>query len=187
MFHACRDIKAGGFSFSTIWLILRNIQDPQVRMAQTTVHHLAAISLHLSQINHPTSPLVAIPPAPYAPDPALSPSGSSLQRAIVYWLIGLVFAFSAIFIAIIVKQKMRGHRVVLQSDSRPWEKAKIQELLDGDVEMSSIAMDTMYRLFQVSIVILLLGHANFFLFPVGYTIFIPTVLFGLIYIMSSHP
>ena len=179
-------IKAGGFCFGTIWLILRNVQDlhlrTSVRLTQMTVHHLAVIVSHVSRIKDPTSPPVATPPASYAPDPTLSPSGSSLQQAIVFWTTGLGFACSAIFVAIFVQQKMRGHRVVLQSHSQHWKKAKTQEPLDGDVEALFVATDTIYRLFQASLFILLLGHANFFLFPVAYTIFTPTVLFGLIYV-----
>ena len=180
-------IKAGGFCFGTIWLILRNVQDlhlrTSVRLTQMTVHHLAVIVSHVSRIKDPTSPPVATPPASYAPDPTLSPSGSSLQQAIVFWTTGLGFACSAIFVAIFVQQKMRGHRVVLQSHSQPWEKAEVRESLHGDAWY--VETDTMYQLFQVSLVILILGHINFFLFPVGPTIFAVAVVLSLLYVFGG--
>jgi hypothetical protein len=172
-------IKAGGFSFSATWLIVRNIQDLRARGAQKTAHHLAA---HLSQKYFPAD---AILPAPYAPDSVLSPSGSYLLPAIVYWLIGLVFCLTALFIAIILKQKIRGHRVVLQSHSRPREKAKVQESFDRDAEAWNVGMDAMYRHFQVSLIVLIIGHVNFFLFPVSPTIFTPAVICGVVYIFDA--
>jgi hypothetical protein len=169
-------IKAGGFSFSATWLIMRNIQDLRARVAQITARHLVA---HLSQKKPFSSPPVAIPPAPYNPDPVLSPSGSSLLWAIVYWLPGLVFCLTAMFIAIFVKQKIRSYRVVLQGHSQPWEKAKMQYSFDRDAMAWDIAMDMMYRLFRVSLVVLILGHINFFLYPVSPTIFVLAVVYGL--------
>ncbi|KAF8273108.1 hypothetical protein EI94DRAFT_1795489 [Lactarius quietus] len=142
-------ISAGGFSFSTIWLIVHSILDLQEKTAHKTAHHLAEIFSYVSQGN---SPPVAVP------DTALTPSGSSLIRAIVYWFTGLFFGLSAIFVAIMVKGKIRDHRVALQSHSQPWEK--------------------------VSLVVLILGHVNFFLFPVGTMIFVPTVIFGWNYVFG---
>lgn len=173
-------IQASGFSFGAAWLIVRNVQDLRARVAQKIGHHLTAMLSRASQRNSLVSPPVAIPPAP---DPVLSPSGSCLRRAIFYWLIGLLFCLFALFVAILVKQKIRGHRLVLQSHSQPWEKAEVQESLYGDAWY--VETDTMYQLFQVSLAILILGHINFFLFPVGPTIFAATVVLGLLYVFGG--
>lgn len=172
-------MKAGGFSFSAAWLIVRNIQDmwTGVTVAEITALHL--ISQKISFIPPP----VAIP---YTSDPVLSPSGSCLEQVVVYWLTGLVFCLSAMFMAIFFKQIIRSHRVDLQSHSQLWEKAKAQ-WSDADADCWNGAMDLMYRLFQVSLIVLIIGHVNFFIFPVSPMVFVPAVIYGLVYVFNMGP
>ncbi len=182
MFMHAAMIKAGAICANLTWCIVRSVQNLQAaRAAQKSKHYLdiyAAIFSHVPRTNSLTSPRVAVPPVLHAPDPALALSGFGLLWANVYWITSFVFGLSAIFFAVLVKQMIRDHKVVLQ---------RMQDSLNGDAEawFMSKEMDTIYRLFQVSLVVFLLGHVNSFLCPVGATIFIPTVICGLLYVFGT--
>ena len=151
--------------------------DLQAKGAQITARHL--VSQKYPFISLP----VAILPTPYA-DPVLSPSGSDLLRAVVYWIAGLNFCLTATFMAIFIKQRMQSYRVVLQSHSQPREKAKAQEAFDRHALVWNVATDSMYRHFQVSLVIFIIGHVNFFFFPVSPIVFVPAVVYGIAYVFN---
>ncbi|KAH9167463.1 hypothetical protein EDB89DRAFT_1909980 [Lactarius sanguifluus] len=146
----------------------------------------AAFLSHVPQTNSLTSPQVAVPPIPHAPDPALASSGLGLLWANVYWTTSLVFGLSAIFIAVLIKEKIRVYRVVIQRRGRPPLEAQIPGSLGGDAGAWYMfeETDTMYRLLQVSLIVLPLGHAST-LYPLGATIFIPTVVSGLLYVFGA--
>ena len=167
-------IKVSAISTSLVWWIVRIIQQlQQATVAQENAQHLVSHFSHVSWTNFL--------------NPPLAPSGSSLLWTIVYWATSLFFGLFAIFVAVIVKKVIRDYKAVLQPRGRPLEKTRTQESLDhGDVVawFIPVATDTMYRNYQVSLVVLLLGVLNFFLCPVGATIFVPTVILGLYYVFG---
>ncbi|KAI9458124.1 hypothetical protein BJY52DRAFT_1186920 [Lactarius psammicola] len=172
-------ISASAIGASLIWCIIHGIQNLQAaRTAQKARHYLDLYA---------TSPRVAVPPIPHALDSALAPSGFGLLWANAYWITSLVFGLSAISIAVLVKSKIQEHKIVLQCRGQSLEKALVQESLDGGAEAwyMSEATDTMYRLLQVTFVVFLLGHVNSFLYPLGATIFIPTVIWCLLYVFGA--
>ncbi|KAH9027196.1 hypothetical protein EDB84DRAFT_1563491 [Lactarius hengduanensis] len=183
-------ITASAICASLIWCIIRSIPNLQAARATQKIKHYhdlyAAFLSHVPQTNSLTSPQVAVPPIPYAPDPALASSGPDLLWANVYWTTSLVFGLSAIFVAALIKKKIRDYRVVIQRRGRPPLEAQIQESLGGDAGAWYMfeETDTMYRLLQVSLVVLPLGHTSY-LYPLGATIFIPTVVSGLLYVFGA--
>ncbi|KAI9458123.1 hypothetical protein BJY52DRAFT_1269811 [Lactarius psammicola] len=187
-------ITACPICVSLIWFIVRSIQNLQVeRVAQNYQDLYTAIFSHVPRTSFFTPPQVTVPPVPHAPDPALAPSGFDLLWVNVYWVTSLVFGLStisiAVFAKVLIKQKIRDHRTVLRHHGRPLEKARMHEFLDGDAEAWFMheATDTTYRLLQVSLVVFLLGHIDSFLFPLGATVFIPTVICGLLYAAAIRP
>ncbi|KAH8983138.1 hypothetical protein EDB86DRAFT_3085539 [Lactarius hatsudake] len=180
-------ITAGAICASILWCILRGIEDMQAARTRQKIkryHNLyTAFLSHVPQTNSLTSPQV--PPIPYGLDPALASPGLDLLWANVYWTTSLVFGLSAIFIAILIKNKIGGYKVVFQRRGRPpLEQAQIQVSLDRDVRACYMLTDTMYRLLQVCFVVLPLGHASY-LYPLGGTIFVPTVVGGLLYAFGA--
>ena len=162
--------KVGPLSASLAWGIVLQLQ----QVAQG--NYLAA----QFWTNSPTSARVAVPPVP-----ALAPSGSSLLWGVAYWFTSLVFGLSAIFVAVLVKKVIRDYRVALQRHGRKLEKAQTQDSFGDEVFwFIHVAADTMYRLKQVFLVVVLLGVVNFFLCPVGATIFVPTVICGFLYVLG---
>ena len=166
-------IKVGALSASLVWGIIRHLQ------------LLEQAAQPAAQYSWTHSPRIAVPPVPRAPVLALAPSGSSLLWGIAYWSTSLVFSLSAIVVAVVVKMAIREHRADLRRHGRPLEKAQTQDHSDPVLH---VAADTMYRLYQVSLVVLLLGVVNFCLCPVGATIFVPTVICGFLYVLQGvHP
>jgi len=108
----------------------------------------------------------------------------------MYWVAGLVFGISAVFLAIIRKQTIRDHRRILEHrrDAHTPKKASSGDysLTADDVEAWSMlaATDAMYRLFQVSLVIFFLGHVDNVLTPIGVPVFAPVTIFGLLYVLG---
>ncbi|KAI9429363.1 hypothetical protein H4582DRAFT_273442 [Lactarius indigo] len=172
-------VKAGAIFASLIWCMLRGIQDMQEARAVQKIKDYqnlyTAFLSHAPQTNSLTPPQVAVPPIPYAHDPALASSGLDLLWANTYWTTSLVFGLSAVFIAVLIKKKSWDYRVAIQHRGQPPLEAQIQELVKGTY--------TMYRLFQVFLVVFPLGHASY-LYPLGARIFIPTVVSGLLYVFG---
>ncbi|KAH9066813.1 hypothetical protein EDB87DRAFT_1573697 [Lactarius vividus] len=185
-------ITVSAISASLVWCILRSIPILQAARATQKVKHYhdiyAAFLSHVPQTDSLASPRVAVPPIPYAPDPTLTSSGPDrldLLWANVYWITSLVFGLSAIFMAVLIKKKIRHYRVVIQRRGRPPLEAQRQESLNRDAGAWYMfeETDTMYRLLQVSLLVIPLGHASY-LYPLGATIFIPTVVSGLLYVFG---
>ncbi len=170
-------VKAGAFSASAAYCIIQSIQNTIARQDL-----YAAIFSHLPQMY----PQVPFPPAPY---PTLASMFFALLRENAYWFTSLVFSLPALSIALSVKQKIRDrkddHRDVPQRHGQSDDKQP--EFSDEHIEgwFMFMATDSMYRLFQVSLAMLILGHVNSFLVPVGATLFVPTVICGLYYIFGN--
>ncbi|KAH9066814.1 hypothetical protein EDB87DRAFT_1588378 [Lactarius vividus] len=145
------------------------------------------------QTNSHASPRVAVPPNPHVPDPALAPSSGFGPRFRLLWanayvVTGLGFGLAVIFMAVLIKQAIQNYRAVIHRRGQPpSEKIHTQESLDGDTEAwyMSAPMDAVYRLFRVFLVLSLLAHVDCFVCPVGATIFISTVICGLLYVFSD--
>jgi len=181
-------VTAGVITAHLVWWIVRHLQFLQQAREYQHQKYLFATLSHISRKISALSTGVAVPPLPLDPGPTVAIPGS---WAVVYMCTSLVFALSAIFVAMVVKKAIRDYRVVLQRRGRPLEKARPQESLDhGDVVawFIPVAMDTTYRLYQVSLLALLLGIVNLFR-PFGATIQVlvgvPSVICGLLYVFGS--
>lgn len=103
----------------------------------------------------------------------------------VYWVTSLVFSVSAVVLAMLGKHMIRECRDKLAL-RRHIKGPPIQSLWDGSVQGLAMfaATDTMYRLFQVALVLVLLGHIDTLVISVGISIFAPIVGFGVLYVFG---
>ncbi|KAH9956100.1 hypothetical protein BC827DRAFT_1234068 [Russula dissimulans] len=117
---------------------------------------------------------------------------SRVIRMNMYWVTGLIFGISAVYLAIVGKQTIRDHRSTLehQRDACVPKRARAPNwdysLAAGDLEAWSVfaATDAMYRLFQVSLVIFFLGHVDKLVTPIGVPVFAPVAIFGILYVLG---
>jgi len=103
----------------------------------------------------------------------------------VYWVTGLVFSISAVVLAMLGKHMIRDCRDRLAL-RRHIKGAPIRSLWDGTTQGLALftATDTMYRLFQVALVLVLLGHIDALVISVGLTVFAPIVGCGVLYVFG---
>ena len=102
-----------------------------------------------------------------------------------YWVTSLVFSVSAVVLAMLGKHMIRDckDRLPLR---RHLKGPPTRSLLDGSVEGLAMfaATDTMYRLFQVALVLVLLGHIDALVIAIGVTILVPIVGCGVLYVFG---
>ena len=181
--------KAGAITASIVYRIVYNIRNIQ-SVPQPFLY--AAIHSHFSQGT--TSMAAAAPPAPSAspspldrigPPPTFDLCSSRIVRMNVYWVTGLVFSFSAVILAMLGKHMIRDCRDRLAL-RRHIKGPPIRNLLDGSVQGLAMfaATDTMYRLFQVALILVLLGHIDSLVISVGVTVFAPIVGCGVLYVFG---
>jgi hypothetical protein len=184
--------KAGAISASIVYRIVYNIRNIQ---SVPNPFLYAAIHSHFSRGT--TSPMAAA--APPAPVPSASPSpldqldpspifdvcSSRIVRMNVYWITGLVFSVSAVVLAMLGKHMIRDCRDRLAL-RRHIKAPPIRSLWDGTAQGLAMfaATDTMYRLFQVALVLVLLGHIDALVISVGVTVFAPIVGCGVLYVFG---
>jgi hypothetical protein len=103
----------------------------------------------------------------------------------VYWFTSLVFSVSAVTLAMLGKQVLRSHRDRLQAvlRRRPMG-AMIPSVLSYEPPFLPTAIDAMYRLFQVALVLIFLAHVDAMVISVGVTVLAPIVVFGLLYVFG---
>lgn len=103
----------------------------------------------------------------------------------VYWVTSLVFSVSAVVLAMLGKHMIRECRDKLAL-RRHTKGPPIRSLWDGSVQGLAMfaATDTMYRLFQVALILVLLGHIDTLVISVGISIFAPIVGCGVLYVFG---
>jgi hypothetical protein len=103
----------------------------------------------------------------------------------VYWVTSLVFSVSAVVLAMLGKHMIRESRDRL-AIRRQLKPAPIHSPLDGSAQGLAMfaATDTMYRLFQVALVLVLVGHIDTLVISVGVTVFAPIVGYGVLYVFG---
>jgi hypothetical protein len=103
----------------------------------------------------------------------------------VYWVASLVFGVSAVVLAMLGKHMVRDcrERLALRRHSKG---PPIRSFWDGSVQGLAMfaATDTMYRLFQVALVLVLLGHIDAVVISVGVRVFAPIVGCGVLYVFG---
>jgi hypothetical protein len=184
--------KAGAISASIVYRIVYNIRNIQ-NVPQPFL--FAAIHSHFSQ-GTTTSMAAAAPPAPlpsaspgpldhFDPPPTFDMCSSRIVRMNVYWVTGLVFSVSAVVLAMLGKHMIRDCRDRLAL-RRHIKATPIRSLWDGTAQGLAMfaATDTMYRLFQVALVLVLLGHIDALVISVGVTVFAPIVGCGVLYVFG---
>ncbi|KAH9956098.1 hypothetical protein BC827DRAFT_1378765 [Russula dissimulans] len=193
-------ISAGAISLSIVYCIMntmRNIQATQQNGCSQGLY--AALRLYKSQMTSFSTmgPLETPATSSWSSSQASSCSipdslSSRIVRMNMYWVTGLIFSISAVFLAIVGKQTIRDHRSTLehQRDARAPKRARAPNrdysLAAGDLEAWSVfaATDAMYRLFQVSLVIFFLGHVDKLVTPIGVPAFAPVAIFGILYVLG---
>lgn len=182
--------KAGAISASVVYRIVYNIRNVQ-SVPQPFLY--AAIHSHFSQ--RTTSSMAAQPaPVPSASQspldhidlpPIFDVCSSRIVRMNVYWITSLVFSVSAIVLAMLGKHMIRECRD-RRALRRHLKDPPIRSLWDGSVQGLAMfaATDTMYRLFQVALVLVLLGHIDALVISLGVTIFAPILGCGVLYVFG---
>jgi len=150
----------------------------------------AAVRVVMSQRASPmTIPQAPVPSMLSQPYPAFDPPSSSLRviRMNMYWLTSLVFNISTVFLAMFSRQRTRDVKLGLirQLRLRNASKSDVMEASIDETAQSvfmAIGMDTMYRLFQVALIVFLLGHVDAIVKPIGVTFLASVVICGMLYI-----
>jgi Family of unknown function (DUF6535) len=153
--------------------------------------YLATLAF-MSQTQRATFPPSMIPQAP-APSMLSQPyTGSDLSRVLrmnIYWITTLVFTISTVSLAILSRLKAREEKLGLirqqaggQASKSPATAAGVSpdERIRGFC--MSMVIDTMYRLFQVALVVFLLGHVDAIVRPIGVVYLSSIVACGTLYI-----
>jgi hypothetical protein len=127
------------------------------------------------------------------PYPAFEPSSSSSSslrviRMNMYWLTSLVFNISTVSLAMFARQRTRDVKLKLIRQLRFRYESKsdaMEDSLDESAEsvFMAMGMDTMYRLFQVALIVFLLGHIDAIVKPIGVTFLTSVVICGMRYIL----
>ena len=136
----------------------------------------------------PPTPVPSASPSPldhFDPPPTFEVYSSRIVRMNVYWVTGLVFSVSAVVLAMLGKHMIRDCRDRLAL-RRHIKGPPIRSLWDGTAQGLAMfaATDTMYRLFQVALILVLLGHIDALVISVGITVFAPIVGCGVLYVFG---
>jgi Family of unknown function (DUF6535) len=157
---------------------------------------LYAVALALmSHTQRTTSASAAIPQDPLPsmlsqPDFGSELSPSRVLRMNMYWIATLVFTISTVSLAMLSRQRTRDVKLGLirqrRLDSQASKSAAMptRGSLDESVQGFYISMviDTMYRLFQVGLVVFLFGHIDAIVHPMGVAGLASIVACGMLYI-----
>lgn len=174
--------QASAFSASVVYRILYNLWN-----ISTVPHPFLYDEIHSYFSQGTTSSTQAPLPSspPYCPPPSFDSSFSPVLRTNVYWFTSLVFSVSAVTLAMLGKQVLRSHRDRLQAvlRRRPMG-AMIPSVLSYEPPFLPTAIDAMYRLFQVALVLIFLAHVDAMVISVGVTVLAPIVVFGLLYVFG---
>ena len=138
--------------------------------------------------------LVTIPQAPVPsmlsqPYPAFELS-SSLRfiRMNMYWMTSLVFNISTVSLATFARQRTRDVKLRLVRQLRlrnaPKNDTAVEVPFDERPQsvFMALGMDTMYRLFQVALIIFLLGHIDAIVKPLGVIFLASVIVCGMLYV-----
>lgn len=150
----------------------------------------AAVRAVMTQRSSPmTTPQALVPSMLSQAYPAFEPPSPSLRviRMNMYWLTSLVFNISTVSLAMFAKQRTRDvkHGLIRQLRLR---NASSSDAMEGSIDESAqsvfmaIGMDTMYRLFQVALIVFLLGHIDAIVKPIGVPFLASVVICGMLYI-----
>jgi hypothetical protein len=119
------------------------------------------------------------------PPPIFDMSSSRIVRLNVYWVTSLVFSISAVVLAMLGKHMVRDCKdsLALRRHLKP---PPTRSLWDGSAQGLAMfaATDTMYRLFQVALILVLLGHIDALVISIGLTVFAPIVGCGVLYVFG---
>lgn len=110
-------------------------------------------------------------------------SSFRIVRLNVYWFTCLVFSGSAFFLSMFGKQVIRDRRDRLVTLSKGTRGQRFTNESFHGYAVSG-AMDSIFRLFQVALVLLLVAHIDAIVISVGPNIFAPIVIFGLFYVFG---
>lgn len=107
----------------------------------------------------------------------------------MYWIATLVFTISTVTLAMLSRQRTREMKLGLIRQQVGDEASKGPAMTAG-VSLDEIfqgfymclAIDTMYRLFQVALVVFLFGHVDAIVYPVGVVFLASIVGCGTLYI-----
>jgi hypothetical protein len=103
----------------------------------------------------------------------------------VYWVTSLVFSVSAVVLAMLGKHMICDCRDRLAL-RRHLKAPPVRSLWDGSAQGLAMfaAADTMYRLFQVALVLVLMGNIDALVISIGITVFAPIVGCGVLYVFG---
>jgi len=106
----------------------------------------------------------------------------------MYWIATLVFTISTLSLAMLSRQRTREvkHGLIRQHVGH----ASKSPAMAADVSLDesaqglymSLAIDTIYRLFQVALILFLLGHVDVIILPIGVVYLASIVACGTLYI-----
>ncbi|KAH9993101.1 hypothetical protein BJV77DRAFT_1000217 [Russula vinacea] len=171
-------ISAGAISASVVYRILYNI---------INFHSLqkpflfSAVLLYFSQETTsptaaPQAPVPSVPPSLFYQTSAFDMLPFRILRLNMYWITSFVFSVTAIVLAMLGKHLLREHRDRLVHRLPQTDVDKVIGRFSG-----GSVRDTMYRLFQVALILVLLGHIDAIVISAGLDVLIPTVVGGLLY------
>ena len=107
----------------------------------------------------------------------------------MYWIATLVFTISTVTLAIVSRQRTRDVKLELirqQIDGHASKSAAMAAGVSPDETVQgfymSLLIDTMYRLFQVALVVFLLGHLDAIVHPIGVIYLASIVACGMLYV-----
>ena len=137
--------------------------------------------------------LVTIPQAPVPSTLSQSystfelPSAPRVIRMNMYWMTSLVFNISTVSLAVFARQRTRDVKfsLIRQLRFRDASKSDVTGVSFDEHAQSvftAVGMDTMYRLFQVALIVFLLGHIDAIVKPIGVTFLASVVVCGMLYI-----
>ncbi|KAI9431699.1 hypothetical protein H4582DRAFT_1221657 [Lactarius indigo] len=163
---------------------LKNLQpDPaqqSVYYQQQSVAMLAQISQQIASI----APQVSVPSTPPPPYPIFHPSKANVAMN-SFWLVGLIHSLVAAFCATFVQQGVRSHLQIFQRYDQPLKRARFRQFFfDATWSAQSVA-STATATIRSSLVLFFLG-LGISMFDVNTTIGIVTVVFIIIFLLSSY-
>jgi hypothetical protein len=127
------------------------------------------------------------------PYPSFDPPSSPSLRFIrmnMYWLTSLVFNVATVSLATFARRRTRDVKLELEliRQLRLRDAASESDAAEVSLDESAqsvfvaMGMDTMYRLFQVALVVFLLGHVDAIVKPIGVTFLASVVICGMLYV-----
>ena len=145
----------------------------------------ALTSQRTSSVATPQAPVPSMLSHPYPVAPEPSPL-SRVIRMNMFWIISLVFNISTVSLAMLARQRTRDLqlRLIRQQFGHASKSTSTGDSFDEHVQgfYMSMAIDTMYRLFQVALVMFLLGHIDAIVHPISATFLSLVFVCGMLYI-----